>query len=258
MSKAAVTDINGQVLSACEENKALQLVAAGQATIVSVHPLAIRLRRAVKSPARQEVASPEPDFSGEQLLLHICCGPCATFTSAHLATRGFSVTGYWYNPNIEPREEYELRKAGLERLATLTALPVVWALPASGEEFREEVTGHERKEERCKLCYRLRLRKTAEEAAGRNIGWISTSLLISPYQDLESIREIGTQEAQKTGVRFYYENMRRGYSERTRLSREYDLYLQNYCGCLFSAREADARRQHSRQQAAPQTELRPC
>ena len=240
MVPVQVLDSLGQQLSPCSYEKSQRLLASGKAILVCGDPYTIRLNQQVvrtPKPLREQ-----PSYAGQQLLLHLCCGPCATFTSQHLKEQGWDVTGFWYNPNIEPQVEYQNRLQSLKRFTEIVSLPMVWDISSDSKIFQDAVRGNERFGQRCAICYRLRLRRTAQVAAERGIDTISTSLLISPYQNLELLREIGTQEAAAYKLQFYFENMRSGYAVRTRLSHEYDLYLQTYCGCGFSAQEAEERR----------------
>jgi epoxyqueuosine reductase len=238
MKQALVIDQDGQALSPCSREKALSLLGRGQALLVSEDPYTIRLNRSILirySPPRSRPTR----YDGQLLLLHICCGPCATYTVQYLRDLGWAVSGFWFNPNIQPAVENARRLQALQSLAEQIILPMTWDTDNADTLFTSAIRGHERDDERCIICYRLRLHRTAQEAAARNIGTISTSLLISPFQDLDAIHKIGDEVAAIYNLRFYYENMRRGYSERAKLSRRYGLYLQNYCGCLYSAREAE-------------------
>jgi epoxyqueuosine reductase len=243
MKHVLVIDQDGQALSPCSQEKALSLLASGQASLESKDPYTIRLACSIlrKQPLPQSM----PTRHDEQLLLlHICCGPCATYTVQHLRELGWAVRGFWFNPNIQPALEHTRRLEALQSLAEQTMLPMVWDTDNGDALFLSAIKGHERDNERCINCYRLRLHRTAQEAAARSIGTISTSLLISPFQDLDAIHKIGDEVAAEYNLQFYYENMRRGYSERARLARQYALYLQHYCGCLYSAQEAEKRRSH--------------
>jgi epoxyqueuosine reductase len=241
MNQVLVVDREGEVISPCSRDKAQRLFARGQATLESDDLLTIRLNYNIKrthKPPKTEITR----YDGQRILLHICCGPCATYTVQHMRELGWDLQGLWYNPNIQPDMEYSQRRLSLANLAEQIAFPMIWDLDSDDTLFQTAVQDHEQFGERCAICYRLRLQRTAQVAAERGIGTISTSLLISPYQDLAAIHQIGDQVAAEYSLRFYYENLRRGYHERTRLSRQYGLYLQTYCGCLYSAREAEARR----------------
>lgn len=172
------------------------------------------------------------------ILLHVCCGPCATYTVKRLREEGWEVTGYWFNPNIQPYSEHERRREALAKFAEAVNLPVIWEPGYEMVTFLREVAGRERFRERCLLCYRLRLERTALVAAERGFQTLTTTLLISPYQDQEAIRALGEELAGARGLAFYFENFRRGFAEHHRLAREYDLYRQRYCGCVYSEWEA--------------------
>ena len=181
--------------------------------------------------------APAADAQGrERLLLHICCGPCATYPVPRLRELGFEVVGFWYNPNVQPAEEHARREASARAYAGRVGLPLA-AGAYEPERFQVQVRGRTQRPERCRECYRLRLEETAREARRQGIGAITTTLLISPYQDQAALREIGEEAAQRHGVRFFFENLRRGWAQRSRLAREYGLYLQQYCGCRFSLEE---------------------
>jgi epoxyqueuosine reductase len=179
---------------------------------------------------------------GRRLLLHICCAPCSTYTVRQLRTEGFSVTGYWYNPNIHPFGEHEKRRETLLRYASQIDLPILWEEGYDLLGFLRLVAGRERFRERCLFCYRLRLERAAQVAAQQGFDALTTTLLISPYQDQGALQEIGAEVGRSHGVSFYYEDLRRGFPEHYRLAREHELYMQRYCGCLFSEWEAAQQR----------------
>ncbi len=232
--RVRVIDARGRELSPTDAERASKLIAAGRATYVAGSPTIIRLPYTVALP---EPKRSEPAVApGTPLLLHVCCGPCATYPVPYLRSLGFEVTGWWYNPNIQPADEHALREESARRLAAREELPL-----ATGghepERFEEAVRGNTGRPARCRRCYRLRLEETAHAARQRGIVAFSTTLLISPYQDQAAIREIGEDIAQQMGLRFYFDNLRRGWSQRGRLARKYGLYLQQYCGCRFSLAE---------------------
>lgn len=235
MGRARVVDATGQALSPCDEDKALRLVAEGRATLLSEQPFTIKLHRAVSLPEPSEQDDP---LAGQRLLLHICCAPCATYTVQHLREAGAEVTGHWFNPNIHPFREHELRREALAGYAPTIALPMIWEPGYEMPEFLRQVVGHGGFRQRCAICYRLRLQRTAIVAAREGFARFSTTLLISPYQDLEAIVRIGEELAQRHGVAFWGENLRRGFAEHHRMAREADLYRQRYCGCIYSEWEA--------------------
>jgi hypothetical protein len=231
-----VLDGDGKRLSPCSEERAAALVAAGKARLVSESPQVIQIAAVVSLPQPQPPGA--ESLLGRRILLHICCAPCATFTAQHLGARGAAVTGYWYNPNIQPYSEHEKRRGTLARYAEEVGLSVLWEPRYDTVSFLRCVVGHEGPGERCALCYRLRLEQTASAAARGGFDLFSTTLLISPYQQVEAIRAIGEELSQCHGVSFYFENLRRGFSEHHRLAREHSLYQQRYCGCLYSEWES--------------------
>jgi len=169
-----------------------------------------------------------------KMLLHICCGPCSTYTINRLREQDYNLTGLWYNPNVHPWQEHELRRESAARYAQTVGLEVIWAGPYDMPRFLRLVAGRERFRERCLLCYRMRLEWTARVAAERGFETFTTTLLVSPYQDQAALRAIGEEVGEQAGVPFYFENFRRGWAERGRLTREHNLYQQQYCGCIYS------------------------
>ena len=176
-----------------------------------------------------------------RLLLHCCCGPCATVVAEHFRREGEEVVGWFFNPNIHPEEEWVRREEALAQAASRMGLPLLASGPGMG--FDEFLLAMARQVgRRCLACYELRLRATAREAAKRGFDGFSTTLLISPYQEVEAIGEIGRKAGAEFGVGFRYADLRGRYGESTERARELGLYRQNYCGCIFSALERAERR----------------
>jgi predicted adenine nucleotide alpha hydrolase (AANH) superfamily ATPase len=232
--EVVVLDTNGQRLSPTTIEKARKLVAQGKAALISEEPFTIQLPYAVELPPEPEPAEEEPVGENRRILLHICCGPCSTYTIERLREEGFAVSGFWYNPNIHPWQEHQQRRASLVRYAEAVGLSMIWHERYEMPLFLRAVVGHERFRQRCAICYRMRLERTAQVAAEQGFDAFTTTLLISPHQDQELIRQIGEEVAAQYDIEFYFENFRRGWSERGRLTREYDLYRQQYCGCIYS------------------------
>jgi predicted adenine nucleotide alpha hydrolase (AANH) superfamily ATPase len=259
MLRVAVIDAAGQHLSPCSLEKAQRMLAEGKATIVSENPLAIQLsyevspfvgRGAASLTPQSELAPRVRPGAGKRLLLHTCCGPCSTYTIKRLREQGFDVTGFWYNPNIHPFTEHERRRECIQDYARAVGLAMIeWEEYEMPTYFRA-VAGHETFGERCALCYRLRLERTAQVAQQNGFDAFSTALLISPYQQQALIRGIGDELAGERGLQFYFENLRRGWSERGHMAREHQLYQQQYCGCIYSEWEAH------RQRAGPAANMR--
>ncbi|WP_322182421.1 epoxyqueuosine reductase QueH [Neglectibacter caecimuris] len=175
------------------------------------------------------------------LLLHACCAPCSSYVLEYLS-RYFSISVLYYNPNISPKAEYEKRKTELERL--LSAMPLegsVTLLPCAyeGEAFLEAARGLEQAPEggeRCERCFRLRLRRAAQEAKTQGFDYFTTTLSISPLKNAELLNRIGEEVGAEFGVAHLPADFKKkeGYKRSIELSREYSLYRQNYCGCVFS------------------------
>jgi hypothetical protein len=169
------------------------------------------------------------------ILLHLCCGPCTIYPLTALRARGFEVRGYFFNPNIHPFQEFRRRIAALENLARGTDLPIEYDREYGLREYLRRVVFHE--EERCPLCYRMRLEATAKKARAIGAEAFSTTLLYSRYQRHETIRALGEELAAQFGVPFLYEDFRVGWQEGIDSSLEMGLYRQPYCGCIYSEQE---------------------
>ena len=183
-----------------------------------------------------------------RLLLHSCCAPCSSYVLEAL-TRFFDIDLYYYNPNIAPLEEFEHRVAELERL--VERLPHendirVIRGDYDNEAFMAMCRGHEDDREggaRCERCFRMRLGATAKLAARLGSDWFTTTLTISPLKDARLLNAIGMELGAREGVQWLPSDFkkRNGYRRSCELSAEYGLYRQDYCGCVFSRRERDAR-----------------
>jgi epoxyqueuosine reductase len=242
-----VIDTAGQRLTPCSQEKAAAMLSAGKATLVSSSPLTIQV------PLVAKLKLPKQDGqvrAGTTLLLHICCGPCSTASIEQLRQHGFDVTGFWYNPNVHPLSEHELRRQCVSDYAPVVNLPMIewpgYDMPA----YFRAVAGHEDSTERCAICYRLRLARAAQVAQERGFDAFTTTLLISPYQQQSLIRQIGEEQGQLHHMEFYFENLRRGWKDRGQLSRDHGLYQQKYCGCLYSEWEASQSRARHGAQAS--------
>lgn len=180
------------------------------------------------------------------LLLHSCCGPCSSYVLEYLS-QFFAVTVYFYNPNISPGDEYEHRLAEQKRLiALLPAANEVKLLEGAydPQQFFYAVKGFENTGEggeRCRRCYEFRLRNTAEAAKQYGFDYFTTTLSVSPYKNAVWINEIGSNLERETGARFLSSDFKKkgGYQRSIVLSKQYELYRQHYCGCLFSKHEAE-------------------
>lgn len=178
------------------------------------------------------------DGARPRLLLHSCCGPCSSYVLEYL-TQYFEVYLSYYNPNIQPREEYELRLANqkkvLERIPGVTLVECGY----DGEAYEKAAEGLENEPEggaRCTECFRLRLDFAAREAKRLGCDYCCTTLTVSPHKDAQRINTLGEELCERCGVKWLPGDFkkRNGYKRSIELSREFDLYRQNYCGCLYS------------------------
>ena len=175
---------------------------------------------------------------GERLLLHSCCGPCSTRCIEALKD-AFRVTVLYYNPNITDPAEYAKRKAEQVRFLQESGWADLLDCPYDPQEFFAAAKGFEGEPEggeRCTRCFALRLMYTAQAAKREGFGWFGTTLSVSPHKDAARLNALGEQIARQTGVRWLYADFKKqnGYLRSTQLAKQYHLYRQNYCGCIFS------------------------
>jgi len=173
-----------------------------------------------------------------KMLLHTCCAPCSTVTIEAWRMEAVELTGVFFNPNIHPFAEHQRRHDTLLAYASKIDLPLIGEPLHDITGWLRQVHGHEEKGVRCRICITQRLRYTAELAAAARFDAFSTTLLISPWQEHEIIREEGELAAADFGVEFRYRDLRPEYRRSTELSREAELYRQKYCGCIYSEAEA--------------------
>lgn len=167
-----------------------------------------------------------------KLLLHTCCAPCSIYCIKSLREKGIEPTLYWYNPNIHPYTEYRERKETFEKYSKEIKIETTIEDEYGLREFTKKVSNDI--ENRCLYCYKLRLEKTARNAKEKGFTVFSTTLLVSPYQNHEKIKEICESLAKEYGIEFYYEDFRQGFREGQNLARDLNLYMQKYCGCIYS------------------------
>jgi predicted adenine nucleotide alpha hydrolase (AANH) superfamily ATPase len=168
----------------------------------------------------------------KKLLIHSCCAHCAAYTVEYWREQGYDASAFWYNPNIHPYTEHRHRLEAMQSLAERMSLPLITAEGYDIIEYFRGVVGHEA--DRCRHCFRLRLSKTAEIAKEKGFDAFTTTLLISPQQKHELIKEIGEELAKETGVEFFYADLRKRYSDSRHITKPLDLYRQQYCGCVYS------------------------
>ena len=182
-----------------------------------------------------------------KLLLHVCCAPCSSYCLEYLS-QYFDITVYYYNPNISKKEEYEYRLSEEKRFISIKEFKYPVKLTDSEycpEDFFRAVKGFENEPEgglRCRECFKLRLEATAKKAKAEGFDYFTTTLTISPLKNAALLNEIGAEMAERYGVSWLYSDFKKkeGYKRSIELSREYQLYRQNYCGCVFSKREAES------------------
>lgn len=174
------------------------------------------------------------------ILLHICCGPCLIYPFGRLKDQGFKVSGFYYNPNIFPVTEFYRRMDGLKTLSQELSISVEY--PEYQEaEFSQVIGTLGFKFKRCESCWSLRLYKTAHYAKANGFRSFSTTLLVSPYQNHELLKQIGYQVAQAVGVDFYYEDFRVGFKQAQVEAKLRGIYRQKYCGCQYSMRPSSVK-----------------
>jgi hypothetical protein len=172
----------------------------------------------------------------KRLLLHICCGPCAIYPVQVLRDQGYDVTGLYFNPNIHPLQEYLKRRQGVVETAERLDLPVIYKDkdhdPASylrAVAFREN--------NRCFHCYTMRLEKTWSVAKRGGFDCFTSTLLYSKFQQHQAIADLGRDIAGRGATQFLYQDFREGWKQGIDTSKEWNIYRQQYCGCIYSEME---------------------
>jgi len=188
-----------------------------------------------------------------KILFHICCSNCTLYPVKILRAEGHDFTGFWYNPNIQPYDEYQSRLTSLKTLSDKWHIDIFYDEQYRPDEFfdmfRPDGPGGLNSlnssnripppPERCGYCYMLRLEKAAAKAHAEGFEAFSTTLLISPYQDFEQINVTGKKLADKYNLHFYMKDFRPYFREAMSFAKELGLYRQKYCGCLFSKQERE-------------------
>ena len=185
----------------------------------------------------------------KKLLLQSCCGPCSSYVLEYLSNY-FEITVYYYNPNIHTEEEYHKRLKEHDRLIKLMVFKNKVEFKKGKydrDKFKKIVKGLENEKEggvRCFGCYALRMEAAAIIAKEENFDYFTTTLSVSPYKNADKINEIGEKLEKKYGVNFLYSDFkkREGYKRSIELSKLYNLYRQNFCGCVYSRIESEKKR----------------
>jgi predicted adenine nucleotide alpha hydrolase (AANH) superfamily ATPase len=174
----------------------------------------------------------------------MCCAPCSTYPVSSLRNNGIDITGLFYNPNIHPIDEYERRLETVKEYAKMVNLDVRYI-----DGYMENVWANYQgtNDSRCLMCYSLRLDKVAKYAKDNGFDAFTTSLLVSPYQKHDLIKELGEKFALKYNIKFYYQDFRPFFREGQAMAKEMGLYRQKYCGCIVSYNE---RLEHLNQKVA--------
>ncbi len=206
----------------------------------------MRVNRNFQKELEKIIEQNEKDGVVPSLLLHSCCAPCSSYCLEYLS-QYFKITVLYYNPNLYPAEEYDRRVSEQRRL--IAALPSeneisLVEMRGEPEEFYLAVKGLEHIREggeRCFACFRLRLERAAEYAGKNGFDYFTTTLTISPLKNAAKLNEIGEEVAERFNVRHLPSDFKKknGYKRSVELSKTYELYRQDYCGCVFSKRERE-------------------
>ena len=173
----------------------------------------------------------------KKLLLHACCAPCMTVPIERLQSE-YDITGFFYNPNIHPEEEYKKRLNEITNWTQQKNIPLI-VHEYDVDRWHELVKGLEKEPERgkrCTVCFRMRLQQTAILAKQKGFDWFTTTLSISPHKNANIINQIGKKLRDQIGVQFLEANFKKknGFKRSIELSKKYNFYRQNYCGCIYS------------------------
>ena len=177
----------------------------------------------------------------KKLLLHACCAPCGAYSAEFLQSQGYDITYFYYNPNIYPEAEYERRLEELKRYSSERNIPLIIEEP-DFDNWEKSVKGFENEPEkgnRCRICYEIRLKKTAEKAKNLGFDYFTTTLSISPHKSYEIIKEISEELQNIYEITYLDVNLKKqdGYKKSVELSKKYNFYRQEYCGCKYSIRK---------------------
>lgn len=170
-----------------------------------------------------------------KVLMHICCAPCSIACIKVLRDEGIDITGYWYNPNIQPFKEYESRLNALKEFSKMVNLDVVYNDYYNIKEFALNVVNIINN--RCGYCYLSRLEKACKYAKDNGFDAFTSTLFISPYQRHDLLKSICESLEKKYDIKFLYRDFRPYFYEGKKMFKETGLYMQKYCGCIFSEEE---------------------
>ena len=168
-----------------------------------------------------------------KLLMHTCCAPCSVYCIESLRNEGIEPTIFWYNPNIHPFMEYKARRYTLKEYTKSIRLEAIFEEDYGLDEFCKNVIG-DLKNRCANYCYRVRMEETAKYAKEHGYDSFTTTLLVSPYQQHDELIKVCEEMAEKYDLQFIYRDFRVGFREGQDKARELGLYMQKYCGCIFS------------------------
>jgi len=183
------------------------------------------------------------NIDGQSLLLHSCCAPCSSYVLEYLSEY-FKITVFYYNPNISPKEEYEKRKEEQKQfISMLNSKYKIEFIEGDydNNKYEEIINGLREEKEggpRCFKCYNLRLEETAKLAKSKDFDYFGTTLTVSPYKNADKLNQIGNELQNKYNINYLFSDFKKknGYKRSIELSKEYNLYRQDYCGCIYSIR----------------------
>lgn len=187
--------------------------------------------------------------STKKILLHSCCAPCSSYVITFLSNY-FDITILYYNPNIAPKEEYEKRKQEqIKLIKNINTLHKLDYLDCDYDNnlYNEAINGYQDCKEggdRCRICFNLRLEKTAVLAKKYKYDYFCSTLTVSPHKNSKIINEIGYNLGQKYDIKWLYSDFKKneGFKQSIELSKKYNLYRQDYCGCMYSKKEKEERK----------------
>lgn len=161
----------------------------------------------------------------------MCCGPCSVYPASVLQEEGIMFEGLFFNPNIHPYDEFIKRKENLKLFTDAKNITL-----SCIDEFSQDIWEkfNSTNNDRCRMCYEVRMNKAASYAKANGFDAFTTTLLVSPYQNHELIKEIGEKYAKDYGIEFYYRDFRPGFRQGQQQAKEMGLYRQKYCGCIIS------------------------
>lgn len=170
-----------------------------------------------------------------KLLMHSCCVPCSTYPIKLLRAQDIDITSMWFNPNIHPYMEYKNRYESYKKLMEIEKIPTIEIDNYGLIDFTRAVYNHEY--ERCRTCYEMRFDVIAKTAKEKGFDAFTSSLFVSPYQKHELLKTVAEEKAKEHGIEFLYIDFREGFKEGQEIAREMGLYMQKYCGCVYSEAE---------------------